>query len=269
MSSAPPPSYLESWSRGHAVATLAAIGVSALAQSSRLVAIVAALSFARLIALGRGRFTDSTPSSERGGKDERAARDAPKLGNGESEKAKASRAGRFGPANGVTLLRLALVVIAGVAAPKVPLPLVGASFVLAFLLDALDGFVARKTESASTFGGHFDMETDALLVAVAGVALSVRQGAMAWALVPASLRYLYVVCIWVLPPKGGEAPRSNFARYAFLVSTLGLLVPFFSSTWASAALSIGVGVPLVSFARTFRYCYGKPRAPGAVSASKS
>jgi len=86
-----------------------------------------------------------------------------------------SATSRFGPANVVTLIRVTLgqLVAALVAASFAGLDhrglLVGVT-VLALLLDAVDGRVARRTGSVTSLGARFDMETDAFLILVLSVA---------------------------------------------------------------------------------------------------
>lgn len=82
---------------------------------------------------------------------------------------------RFGPANVVTLVRATLgqVVAALVAASFAGLDhhgLLVTLTVLALLLDAVDGRVARRTGSVTALGARFDMEADAFLIFVLSVA---------------------------------------------------------------------------------------------------
>ena len=106
-----------------------------------------------------------------------------------------ARAGRrrLGPADRVTLTRAVLV--GGVAA------LIADSFtsdlrvvetvalcVAALVLDAVDGFVARTTDTVSRLGARFDMEVDAFLILVLSIA--VARGVGAWVLLIGAARYL-------------------------------------------------------------------------------
>ena len=86
-----------------------------------------------------------------------------------------TRTTRFGPANGVTLVRATLgqAVAALVAASFTGVDhrglLLGLT-ALALVLDAVDGRVARRTRSVTRLGARFDMETDAFLILVLSVA---------------------------------------------------------------------------------------------------
>ncbi|MGN8025867.1 CDP-alcohol phosphatidyltransferase family protein [Microbacterium sp. 22242] len=108
----------------------------------------------------------------------------------------------FGAANAVTATRSMLVGIAtglvmtsfGGAVSPVPLvPIV----VVALVLDAVDGAVARRTGSVSELGGRFDMEVDAFLLLVLGVHDARYVGW--WVLAIGLLRYAFVAAAWVLP----------------------------------------------------------------------
>src|SRR5437867_3690361 len=67
------------------------------------------------------------------------------------------------------------------------------------LLDGVDGWLARRTHMASTFGERFDMETDALLILVLSVLAWQYDKAGAWLVLAGLLRYLFVAAGWLLP----------------------------------------------------------------------
>jgi phosphatidylglycerophosphate synthase len=109
---------------------------------------------------------------------------------------------RLGPADWVTLTRATLA--GGVAG------LVGDSFVrstpvttllvlavVALVLDAVDGWVARRTQTTSAFGADFDMEVDAFLILVLSV--YVARSAGGWVLAIGAARYAFIVAGWLLP----------------------------------------------------------------------
>jgi phosphatidylglycerophosphate synthase len=108
----------------------------------------------------------------------------------------------MGPANRVTLTRAVLV--GGVAA------LVTESFlrsarvgtlvglaIVALVLDAVDGRVARHTRSVSAVGARFDMEVDAFLILVLSVYVARSLGP--WVLGIGAARYLLGMAGWALP----------------------------------------------------------------------
>jgi phosphatidylglycerophosphate synthase len=110
---------------------------------------------------------------------------------------------RFGVANLTTLARGALVVfLAALLVERGDAPVqyvaLGAA-VLAAAMDAVDGWLARRTRMVSAFGARFDMETDAAFILVLSL----------WA--------------WHLDKAGGWVIAGGLLRYAFVLA--GLLVP--------------------------------------------
>ncbi|GAA2169050.1 CDP-alcohol phosphatidyltransferase family protein [Pedococcus bigeumensis] len=122
----------------------------------------------------------------------------------------------LGPADHVTVTRATLAcvvaalttswVLGGATAAsadtaRVPLVLL-ASVVLA--LDAVDGWVARRTRTASALGARLDMEVDAALILVLSVAAALVLGW--WVLAIGLLRYALLGATRAAPWLGGEVP---------------------------------------------------------------
>jgi phosphatidylglycerophosphate synthase len=109
---------------------------------------------------------------------------------------------RFGPANVITAVRSTLVgvitgiVVASFIAPM-PMGLLVALIVPALLLDAADGWVARRMNSASELGARFDMEVDAFLLFV--LSAYVAQTIGVWVLAIGVMRYAFVAAGWIFP----------------------------------------------------------------------
>lgn len=164
-----------------------------------------------------------------------------------------TQSGRFGLANVVTSVRLALAI--SLALPAAWLGRTGAVALIVgcLLLDGLDGWLARTRGDASPFGAHFDMETDALLVLMTTLRLWLVEGYGAWVLIAGALRYGYVLSLWVAPGSGREAPRSRLGRSAFLLLMLGLLLGFLAHG-SVGSLSIALGTLIVSWSFA-RSCY--------------
>jgi phosphatidylglycerophosphate synthase len=109
---------------------------------------------------------------------------------------------RLGAADWVTLARATLAV--GVAAlvadsfdePAQVTVLVTLS-ALALALDAVDGWVARRSKTASKLGAHFDGEVDAFLILVLSVYAAHSTGA--WVLAIGAARYAFFAAGWLLP----------------------------------------------------------------------
>jgi phosphatidylglycerophosphate synthase len=121
---------------------------------------------------------------------------------------------------------------------------------LIFVLDGVDGTLARSLGASSAQGAHFDLESDAYLVLTV-CCLHVLAGHGLWVLTGGLLRYLYTLVGAVLPSRG-EAPRSRPGRYVFAASlgclTLGLVLP---SALARVLAAAGTALLLASFGRSF------------------
>src|SRR3954469_15295574 len=112
------------------------------------------------------------------------------------------RINRLGPADWVTLARATLAV--GVAAltadsfdEPVPVALLVMLAAVALVLDAVDGWVARRTRTAAALGARFDAEVDAFLILVLSV--YVARSAGVWVLTIGAARYAFLAAGWVLP----------------------------------------------------------------------
>lgn len=117
----------------------------------------------------------------------------------------------LGPADLVTLTRVTLgcgvaaVVADLLAQPRSPSVLAGLA-ASALVLDLVDGWVARRTRTASAFGARFDGEADAFLMLVLSVHVAASFGA--WVLAIGGVRYVFgaagIVLPWMreqLPPR--------------------------------------------------------------------
>ena len=144
----------------------------------------------------------------------------------------------IGPANRVTLARVALVLPVVTLALEVArragagAPTLGerglwwtlALATLAMALDGVDGRVARRTGSETSFGARFDMEVDALLLlALSGIAWGTGK-AGAWVLLIGGLRYLFVLAGGPIPALRGALPPSLRRKTVCVVQGVSLLV---------------------------------------------
>ena len=117
---------------------------------------------------------------------------------------------RFGPADLVTLTRAVLVgavtaLVADTDRGSVwPLVVIAA---VALAMDAVDGKVARRTNTASEFGARFDMEVDAFLILVLSVYVSMALGP--WVLLIGAMRYAFVAAARALPWLNAPLPPST------------------------------------------------------------
>ncbi len=107
----------------------------------------------------------------------------------------------LGPAGRITVFRALLACgVAGLTAQSLVGPdntaIVVALATVALVLDAADGWVARRTGTETPLGARFDMEVDAFLIAVLSVYVAPAVGW--WVVTIGALRYVYVAAGWVL-----------------------------------------------------------------------
>src|SRR4051812_42870102 len=112
------------------------------------------------------------------------------------------RSDRLSPADWVTLARATLavgvaVLVAHSFERAVPVALLVSVAVIALGLDAVDGWVARRTRTTATLGAHFDAEVDAFLILVLSVYVAGAAGA--WVLAIGAARYMFLAAGWLLP----------------------------------------------------------------------
>ncbi|MDQ0800007.1 CDP-alcohol phosphatidyltransferase family protein [Arthrobacter sp. SLBN-112] len=160
------------------------------------------------------------------------------------------------PADRVTLLRAVLAALcAALAVPQLftgpradlLIPVLGG---LAFLLDGLDGAVARRTGTSSTAGARFDAATDAGLVLALSVAAAARVGP--WVLAVGGMYYVFVAAgrfrpqlRAVLPPSPSRKAIGAFQPFALLIS----LIPGIPAPAAVSVQALALAVLAFSFTR--------------------
>jgi phosphatidylglycerophosphate synthase len=173
---------------------------------------------------------------------------------------------RFGPANRVTLVRLGSVALTaslmGEALPRAPLDAMPAAAwwlviaaTLTALLDAVDGWLARRSGLASAFGARFDMETDAAFTLVL-CALVVQAGqAGPWILASGLMRYAFVAAAFIWPWLNGRLQPSKRRQTVCVVQITTLIVclgPIVPPLLASALAAISLALLTLSFATDVR-----------------
>jgi len=174
---------------------------------------------------------------------------------------------RLGPANRVTLGRGVLVcLIAAALFDKTWLAahahwLVGAAIV-ALAADGFDGWVARRTGSASAFGARFDMELDAFLILVLCLGVVALGKTGAWVLAIGAMRYLLVAAMWPWPWLAAPLPES-WRRKAVCVWQVASLVcalsPWVMPHVAAPLLWSSLALLGWSFAVDVRWLHRKAR----------
>jgi phosphatidylglycerophosphate synthase len=160
---------------------------------------------------------------------------------------------RLGPADTVTLARAVL--IGGVTAMAadsltrpVDVPVLVTLTVIALLLDAVDGQVARRSRTASAFGARFDMEVDAFLLLVLSLLLVEPLGW--WALAVGAMRYGFVALGLALPwLTAGLPPR--FSRKVVAAVQGVVLVVAVAGVLPQGAAAAAVGAALAALCWSF------------------
>lgn len=162
----------------------------------------------------------------------------------------------LGPANRITLSRAVLVLsVAGLLLHPSALTTAGRWWVVVtgtvvMVLDGFDGWVARRTDTATDFGARFDMETDAFLMLVLSAMVWIEDRAGAWVLLIGGMRYLFVAAgLLVLRLRAPLFPSLR-RRVVCVVQGVGLLVclgPIIPGPMAVAVAALALASLVWSF----------------------
>ena len=169
----------------------------------------------------------------------------------------------LGACNIVTLVRVAAVafLLGAVLAPSTSPWIVFAVAGVAFALDGIDGWLARRHRLTSQFGARFDMEADAALAAVLALWLLASGTTGPEILVLGFTRYAFVLAGLVLPQLRAHLPE-RFRRKAICViqiaALLALVCPL-TPVGLAPWLSVGAALLLLwSFAVDMRWLLRQP-----------
>jgi phosphatidylglycerophosphate synthase len=157
------------------------------------------------------------------------------------------RTSRFGAANAATAVRSTLVglvtaLVATSFTVPVSVPLLVGLTAVALAMDAVDGWLARRTDSASELGARFDMEVDAFLLLVLSVYVGDDLGW--WVLSIGLLRYGFVAAGWALPWMRAALPARYWRKVVTAAAGIALTIA------ASGLLPVegALGVTLLALA---------------------
>jgi phosphatidylglycerophosphate synthase len=164
-------------------------------------------------------------------------------------------AGALSPADRVTLVRATLVgavaaLVADAFVRPVAVPALVTLSVVALILDAIDGWVARRTGTVSPLGARFDGEVDALLILVMSVYVSNSIGP--WVLAIGAARYLFLVAGWLLPWMRAPLPPRYWRKTVAAIQGITLTVAaadVLPRRATEAALIVALGLLTESFGR--------------------
>ena len=165
------------------------------------------------------------------------------------------RVDRLGPADWVTLVRatLAIVVAALVAdsfGEPVPVTLLVSLAAVALALDAVDGWVARRTRTTATLGARFDGEVDAFLILVLSVYVASSAGA--WVIAIGAARYAFLAAGWPLAWMRAELPPRFWRKTVAAAEGILLTIAasnFLPRTATQAVLVVALALLAESFGR--------------------
>jgi phosphatidylglycerophosphate synthase len=156
------------------------------------------------------------------------------------------------PADRVTLGRAGIVAccaaetVVGLIAGAGPSPPVVALGTAAFLLDAVDGRVARFTGSATAEGSHLDSDTDAALVLVLSFAAAGRYGL--WPLGIGLMYYAFLAAARFRPSLKNPLPPSTVRRVIGATQPAALLFALFPGMPPPlGAMVLGPALGLLAF----------------------
>jgi phosphatidylglycerophosphate synthase len=154
----------------------------------------------------------------------------------------------FGAANFVTVIRAALAAFLAAlllerADMHVQIVVLGAATAAA-AMDALDGWLARRTRMASTFGARFDMETDALFILILSLWAWHLNKAGLWVIASGLLRYAFLLGITVLPALRAPLPESFRRKTVAALQMVALLLVI--CPWVPAPTSAVIAAAALS-----------------------
>jgi phosphatidylglycerophosphate synthase len=181
----------------------------------------------------------------------------------------------LGPADLVTLTRATLA--CGLAAlvtdaflRKPAAATVVTLSIAALVLDAVDGWVARRTRTVSTFGARFDGEVDAFLIAVLSVYVARSFGW--WVLALGAARYAFAIAGWGLPWLRKQLPYRYWRKVVTAAAGIVLAVgaaDVLPRPLTFVALAAGVVLIAESFGRDVWWLFRHRSSQPADAASST
>ena len=160
----------------------------------------------------------------------------------------------IGLANQITMARGVLVILlVGLigmdATPRLQAAALGVAMISS-ALDAVDGWVARRTRMSSVYGARFDMETDALQILTLSILAWQFGKAGAWVLASGLMRYAFVGAALLFPWLEGPLPASNRRKAIAVAQTVSLVIaiaPFVSHDISGPLCACALALLMYSF----------------------
>lgn len=155
-------------------------------------------------------------------------------------------------ANIITSLRLAGLLFISTCFSSIPLLYIGLLAFVILILDGLDGYFARRQNTASVFGEYLDMETDAFYVLSLSMVLFQLDLFEIWILGIGLLRYAYFLVLKnVKAPKQKEARAFRARLIAVLLMAAMALCFILPPVVHQPIMVIASGLVLYSFGESF------------------
>ena len=120
--------------------------------------------------------------------------------------------------------------------------------IVALVLDAADGQVARQTGTATPLGGRLDGEVDAFLILLLSIAVSRDYGG--WVLAIGAARYALLLAGWLIPWLAAPLPPRFWRKVVAAVQGIVLTVAA-SGVPSRLAGMIAVAAALLLLAESF------------------
>jgi phosphatidylglycerophosphate synthase len=157
----------------------------------------------------------------------------------------------LGPATQVTLVRATLAVGVAALALADQTALVVTLAAVALALDAIDGWLARRTNTVTAFGARLDGEVDAFLVLVLSVYVAGTLGA--WVLAIGAARYVFLAGELLLPWMRAPLPPRRWRKV--VAATQGIVLTVAAADVVPrATMQVILGVALVLLAASMGQC---------------
>ena len=172
------------------------------------------------------------------------------------------------PADWVTLTRVVLIagvaaLVAGSPGGAAPVTALVTLSVVALVLDAADGQVARRTGTATRLGGRLDGEADAFLILLLSIVVSRDYGS--WVLAIGAARYVLLLAGWLMPWLAAPLPPRYWGKVVAAVCGIVLTVAASGLPGRRAGM-IAVAAALLllaeSFGRNVIWLYRAGAGPG-------
>ena len=159
-----------------------------------------------------------------------------------------------------TLVGLVTALVATSFTMPISVPLLIGLTTAALALDAVDGWIARRTQTISELGARFDMEVDAFLLLVLSVYVAQELGW--WVLSVGLLYYAFVAAGWMLPWMTATLPPRYWRKVVTAAAGIGLTIAASGllPSWAALGVTLlALGLLIESFGRDVIWLFRRRR----------